>query len=118
MSELKTLIDKIASGSLDVTKAVPEFQKIVVTADPNRPAGALSYEDRERRRMEDDNDYENTFSEVVAAWVGGQLSDEQFGVLRAAATPEGATTGFAGDAGAPAAEEPPEAGGAPIEEPK
>lgn len=82
MSEVTDIIKKVVSKQLTPEAAVPALQKVLVTSDPTRESGDLSFEQKEKRAMADDNDYTNTFSEIVAAWVGGQLSDEQFGAIR------------------------------------
>lgn len=87
MSELKKVIDQIGDGSLDMGTAIPQIKRLIVTDDPSRPGAELSYEEKVDRQFEDDNDYDNTFSEVVAAWIEGVLSDEEYNEIREAVTP-------------------------------
>lgn len=93
---LPALIQQFAKGEVDAATVAASIR----TEDPNRPAGDLTYEQKEKRAMEDDyGDYRGSWSEVVAAWIGGQITDAQFNELRTAFTPEGATTGEEADAG-------------------
>lgn len=87
MSTLKELLDRISNDQIDVHAAVPEFQTLIRTTDPDRPAGELTFEQREQRAWDDDyGDDMETFTQVTAAWIAGDLTDEQYGVLRDAAT--------------------------------
>lgn len=92
---LPALIQQFARGETDATAVANAIRK----DDPSRPSAELTYEQKEKRAMEDDNDYSDTFSEVVAAWIGGQITDAQYNELRTAFVPEGATTGEEDDAG-------------------
>lgn len=87
---LTALIEQFARGEVDAATVANSIRK----EDPNRPATDLTYEQKEKRAMDDDyGDYRGSFSEVTAAWIADELTDEQYNQLRTAFTPEGATSG-------------------------
>lgn len=86
---LPALFQQFAKGEVDAATVANAIRK----DDPSRPSASLTYEQKEKRAMEDDYDYEGTFSEVVAAWIGGQITDAQYHEIRAAFVPEAATAG-------------------------
>lgn len=81
MSELTDLIERISSGKISVTNAVPDFLKIVVTKDTG-PAVKVPRDEYDRMLV--DKDDTNTFTEVTSAYFNNQLSKEQYSVLRQA----------------------------------
>ncbi len=86
MGTLKELINRIASGETDVKAAIPDFQRVLRTSDPDRPAGQLTFEQKEERAQAGLSDSTDTFTEVTSAWIQGKLTDEQYTALRNAAT--------------------------------
>lgn len=92
---LPALIQQFARGEIDAETVANSVKR----DDPDRPAAELTFEQKEKRAMEDDYDYAGTFSEVTAAWIAGTLTDAQYQQLRTAFTPEGATSGEEDDAG-------------------
>jgi hypothetical protein len=85
MGQLEELINRIATGDTDMASAIPEFHRVLRSSDPTRPAGDLSFEQKEERAQAGPQDATDTFTEVTAAWIQGRLTDEQYWTLHSEA---------------------------------
>lgn len=90
---LEDLINQFAHGEVDAQTVAASIRK----DDPTRPAADLTYAEKIKRTVEDDNDYSGTFSEVVAARLSGVITAAQYEELREAFVPPGAQTGEEAD---------------------
>lgn len=81
MAEIHRLIKQVAEGA-DPAE-VGEHMRDLVTA--TSPSSEGSRGERVNERMvSDEDDYDNSFNSVTAAWVAGQISDEQYEALQSA----------------------------------
>lgn len=81
MSALNDLLAKIGEGKIDVNAAVPEFLRILKTSEPDRPPGVLNFMQTEERAEAGTPDATDTFTQVSAAWIADEITDEQYQVL-------------------------------------
>lgn len=83
MAEIHRLIKQVAEGA-DPAEVGAHMRDLVTATSPSSEG---SRGERVNERMvSDEDDYDNSFNSVTAAWVAGQISGEQYEALAMAVT--------------------------------
>lgn len=83
MAEIHRLIKQVAEGA-DPAEVGAHMRDLVTATSPSSEG---SRGERVNERMvSDEDDYDNSFNSVTAAWVAGQISDDQYSALKSAVT--------------------------------
>lgn len=84
-AEMQALIDEVARGG-DPQEIGQEMLRLITATAP-APIPDEKYADTMFDRQESgEDDYDNSFNSVTAAWIAGELSDEQYHALQDAVT--------------------------------
>ena len=87
MSEVQDVLTRLRAGEITATEAGAEIRR-VMTLDEGVPDGVTPTEATQMRMAGSlaERDDHNTFLEVTSAWIGGDLTDEDYWTIYGAAT--------------------------------
>jgi hypothetical protein len=87
MSSVKDVLNQLKAGAITAREAGAEIRRVMRT-DDGVPDGVAPLEATHMRMAGSlpDRDDHNTFLEVTAAWIGGDLTDEDYWTIYGAAT--------------------------------
>jgi hypothetical protein len=86
MAEIHNLIKQVEEGA-DPAEVGAHMRDLITATAPTK--GQSRGERVNERMVSDEDDYDNSFNSVTAAWIAGQIDDEQYNALQSAVTGEG-----------------------------
>lgn len=85
MSQVSEIIAKVKSKELSPDEAGNQLRLLILgSASPQPEPGTPEFKDFRNQRLadKDDEGYDDSFQEITAAWIGGDLSDGQYHTIR------------------------------------
>ncbi len=85
MSQVSEIIAQIKSKAVSPEEGATQLRDLILgAAQPQPEPGTPEFKDFRNQRLadKDDEGYDDSFQEITAAWIGGDLSDGQYYTIR------------------------------------